>query len=107
MAYWQGGKLYMHVGTQSTAQTIPAIARWMNMNADDLVLITEYTGGGFGSKGTASVQLIIPAVLSKKCNVPVMMRVSREEEHYIGKGRPSLNGASQSRFRQRRPDHGD
>jgi xanthine dehydrogenase molybdenum-binding subunit len=92
MAHWQGGKLYMHVGTQSTAQTIPAIARWMNMNPADVVLISEYTGGGFGSKGTASVQLIIPAVLSKKCNAPVMMRISREEEHYIGKGRPSLTG---------------
>src|ERR1019366_4469694 len=53
MAYWQGGKLFMHVGTQSTAQTIPAIARWMNMKAEDVVLITEYTGGGFGSKITA------------------------------------------------------
>ena len=92
MAYWQGGKLFMHVGTQSTAQTIPAIARWMNMKAEDVVLITEYTGGGFGSRITATVQLIIPAVLSKKLNAPVMMRISREEEHYIGRGRPSLTG---------------
>ena len=36
--------------------------------------------------------LIIPAILSKKCNAPVMMRISREEEHYIGRGRPSLTG---------------
>src|SRR5580698_11502834 len=27
MAYWQNGKLYLHSGTQSTAQTVPAIAR--------------------------------------------------------------------------------
>ena len=33
MAYWQNGKLYMHTGTQSTFQTVPAIARWMNMDA--------------------------------------------------------------------------
>ena len=92
MAYWQGGKLFMHVGTQSTAQTVPAIARWMNMNADDIVLISEYTGGGFGSKGTASISLIIPAVLSKKVNAPVMMRITREEEHYIGRARPSITG---------------
>jgi xanthine dehydrogenase molybdenum-binding subunit len=91
-AYWQGGKLFMHVGTQSVAQTVPAIARWMNMSADDIVLISEYTGGGFGSKGTASIALIIPAVLSKKVNAPVMMRITREEEHYIGRGRPSITG---------------
>ena len=33
MAYWQNGKLYLHTGTQSTAQTLPAIARWLNMDA--------------------------------------------------------------------------
>jgi xanthine dehydrogenase molybdenum-binding subunit len=92
MAYWQGGKLFMHVGTQSTIQTIPALARWMNMKPEDIVLISEYTGGGFGSKITASVQCIIPAILAKKCNAPVMMRISREEELYIGRGRPSLTG---------------
>src|SRR5262249_54480484 len=81
MADWQGGKLFMHVGTQSGAQPVPAIARWMNMKVEDIVLISEYTGGGFGSKGTASISLIIPAVLSKKVNAPVMMRVTREEEH--------------------------
>src|ERR1700674_3993467 len=27
MAYWQNGKVYVHTGTQSTAQTVPAIAR--------------------------------------------------------------------------------
>src|SRR5580658_9592008 len=67
-AYWQNGKLFMHVGTQSTVQTVPAIARWMGMSPDDVVLISEYTGGGFGSKITASIQLIIPAILSKKVN---------------------------------------
>jgi CO/xanthine dehydrogenase Mo-binding subunit len=92
MAYWQGGKLFVHTGTQSTIQTIPAIARWMNMKPEDIVLISEYTGGGFGSKITASIQVIIPAILAKKCTAPVMMRISREEEHYIGRGRPSLTG---------------
>jgi xanthine dehydrogenase molybdenum-binding subunit len=92
MAYWQNGKLYMHTGTQSTAQTVPAIARWMNMKPDDVVLISEYTGGGFGSKITGGVTMIIPALLAKKLNAPVMMRISREEEHFIGRARPSVDG---------------
>ena len=29
MAYWQNGKVFIHTGTQSTAQTVPAIARWL------------------------------------------------------------------------------
>jgi CO/xanthine dehydrogenase Mo-binding subunit len=92
MAYWQNGKVYIHTGTQSTFQTRPAIARWLNIDPQNIVFISEYTGGGYGSKVTAGVTLIVPALLSKKTNAPVMMRISREEEHYIGRARPSLQG---------------
>jgi CO/xanthine dehydrogenase Mo-binding subunit len=98
MAYWQNGKLYLHTGTQSTFQTVPAIARSMNLKTDDIVFISEYTGGGFGSKITAGVTMIIPAVLSRKLNAPVMMRISREEEHYIGRARPSVMGRVKAGF---------
>ena len=56
------------------------------------MFISEYTGGGFGSKATGTITSIIPALLSKKANAPVMMRISREEEHFIGGARPGLHG---------------
>jgi xanthine dehydrogenase molybdenum-binding subunit len=84
MAYWQNGKLYMHAGTQSTVQTVMSIARWMHIEPTDIVFISNYTGGGFGSKATGTITCIIPALLSKKVNAPVMMRISRDEEHSIG-----------------------
>jgi len=92
MAYWQNGKVYIYTGTQSTAQTLPAIARWLNISPDNVVFISEYTGGGFGSKITGGVTMIIPALLSKKTNAPVMMRISREEETFIGRARPGFQG---------------
>ena len=92
MAYWQNGKVYVHTGTQSTAQTAPAIARWLGIDVSNVVFISEYTGGGFGSKITGDITLVIPALLAKKTGAPVMMRISREEENYIGRGRPSLHG---------------
>src|SRR5271156_956922 len=92
MAYWQNGKVHVFTGTQSTAQTVPAIARWLNIDPGKVVLISEYTGGGFGSKITGGVTLVVPALLSKKVNAPVMMRISREEETFIGRARPSLMG---------------
>ncbi len=92
MAYWQNGKVYVHCSTQSTAQTAPALARWLNLDPTNVVVISEYTGGGFGSKITSAISAIIPAILSKKTGAPVMMRISREEEHYIGRARPSLHG---------------
>src|ERR1700686_480851 len=99
MAYWQNGKAYVHCSTQSTSQTAPAVARWLGLvdekgqpDLSKVVIISEYTGGGFGSKITSAISAIIPALLSKKTGAPVMMRVSREEEHYIGRARPSLHG---------------
>ena len=99
MAYWQNGKVYVHCSTQSTAQTAPAIARWLGLvdehgqpDLSKVVVISEYTGGGFGSKITSSIAAIIPCILSKKVGAPVMMRISREEEHFIGRARPSLAG---------------
>ena len=98
MAYWQNGKVYVHTGTQSTIQTVPAIARWLNIDRGQVVLISEYTGGGFGSKITGGITLIIPALLAKKTNAPVMMRISREEETFIGRARPSILGRAKIGF---------
>ena len=94
MAYWQNGKLFLHTGTQSTGQTLSLIAQLMNMPQKDVVFISEYTGGGFGGKVRAGVTMIIPALLSKKLGVPVMMRISREEEHFIGRARTGVEGVS-------------
>ena len=92
LAYWQNGKVFVHMGTQSTVQTLSALGRWLNMDPNQIVLISEYTGGGFGSKATGYIFAIIPALLSKKANAPVMMRISREEEHFIGRARPGFQG---------------
>jgi len=90
MAYWQNGKLYLHGSTQSTVQTVGAVARWVGIPPAQVVLISEYTGGGFGSKIPGAISMAIPALLSKKANAPVMMRVTREDEHFIGRARPGI-----------------
>jgi CO/xanthine dehydrogenase Mo-binding subunit len=92
MAYWQNGKLYMHCSTQSTAQTVPAVARWVGIEPSQVVVISEYTGGGFGSKVAGSITMAIPALLSRKANAPVLMRINQEEEHYFGRVRPAFHG---------------
>ncbi len=98
MAYWQNGKVYLHCGTQSTIQTVASIARWLHIEPSDVVLISNYTGGGFGSKATGTITSIIPALLSKKANAPVQMRISRDDEHYIGGARPAVHGRVKAAF---------
>ena len=100
MAYWQNGKLYLHGSTQSVVRTVDLIANWVGIDAKDVVLVCEYTGGGFGSKGAGAVSMSIPALLSKKTGAPVMMRISREEEHYIGRARTGMTGRAKVGFRK-------
>ena len=100
MAYWQNGKLYLHASTQSVQRTVDNVARWVGIEPSDLVLICEYTGGGFGSKGGGAVSMAIPALLSRKANAPVMMRISREEESYIGRARTNMSGRVKIGFRK-------
>src|SRR6185503_10115311 len=100
MAYWQNGKLYMHCSTQSVMRTIGAVARWVGIKPEDVVIISEYTGGGFGSKGSSSVFTAVAALLSKKANAPVMMRITRDDETYIGRARPALHSRVKVGFRK-------
>ncbi|MYI74859.1 MAG: xanthine dehydrogenase family protein molybdopterin-binding subunit, partial [Acidobacteria bacterium] len=99
MAYWQNGKCYLHASTQSTARTLGPAARMIGVPPEDVVLISEYCGGGFGSKGLGSLQMAIPALLSRKAGRPVMMRISRQEEHFIGRARPGIQGRIKVGFR--------
>ena len=93
MAYWQNGKLHIYCSTQSTVQTVMSVARWLKLEPTDVILVSEYTGGGYGSKATGCISTIIPALLSKKVGgAPVMMRLSREEEHFVGRARPGVHG---------------
>jgi xanthine dehydrogenase molybdenum-binding subunit len=100
MAYWQNGKLYLHGSTQSTVQTVASVARWVGIPPAQVVMISEYTGGGFGSKIPGSIFMCIPALLSKKANAPVMMRITREEEHFIGRARPGILSRVKIGFRK-------
>ena len=99
MAYWQNGKLYLHGSTQSTQRTLNGVASWAGVKPSDVVFISEYTGGGFGSKGSGAVSMAIPALLARKANAPVMMRISREEEQYIGHARTNMTGRARVGFR--------
>ena len=50
MAYWENGKCYVHGSAQSQSFWIPGLARLLEVEQKDVCLISENTGGGFGSK---------------------------------------------------------
>jgi xanthine dehydrogenase molybdenum-binding subunit len=92
MAYWENGKCILHGSSQSQSLPFPGIANYIGIPPEDLVFIAEFCGGGFGSKGSAYPYVAIPALMSRKVGRPVMMRVTRYEENFIGSARPGFQG---------------
>lgn len=99
LAYWRNGKLHLFGSSQSHDFAVRSIAEWMGLDPSDIVYVAEYCGGGFGGKIPGHVSVVIPAFLSKKTGRPVMLRVSREEEHYLGGARPTLHIRAKVGFR--------
>ena len=92
MAYWQNGKCYVYGSAQSQSAVVPGLARYLEIEPEDLVYIGEYCGGGFGSKGGAYPIMSVPAHMAKKTGRPVLMRISRAEENFIGSARAGFQG---------------
>jgi xanthine dehydrogenase molybdenum-binding subunit len=92
MAYWMNGKCHLHASSQSQSFPVPAVARFIGIDPQDLVFIAEYCGGGFGSKGGAYPIVAVPALMAKKIGRPAMMRISRHEEYYVGSARAGFQG---------------
>jgi CO/xanthine dehydrogenase Mo-binding subunit len=80
---------------------VPGVAQYIGIEPENLVFIAEYCGGGFGSKGAAYPAMTIPAHMSRKVGGrPVMMRISRAEEYYLGSARTGFQGRIKLGFRQ-------
>jgi len=90
MAYWENGRLFAFVSTQSTQSTKFALAGAMEMDPEDMTFVAEYCGGGFGSKISGAPVMEIPARFSRKIGRPVMLRITRYEENYLGRARPGF-----------------
>jgi CO/xanthine dehydrogenase Mo-binding subunit len=99
MSYWENGKCFVFGSSQSQSFPVPFLARYIGIEPDQLVFVAEFCGGGFGSKGSAYPAMAIPAHMSKKIGRPVMMRVSRHEEYFIGSARPGFQGRIKMGFR--------
>ncbi|MBL4821375.1 MAG: xanthine dehydrogenase family protein molybdopterin-binding subunit [Gammaproteobacteria bacterium] len=100
LAYWENGKCVLYGSSQSQSFPVPIVASYIGIKPQDLVFIAEFCGGGFGSKGAGYPCMAIPAYLAKLTGRPVMLRISREEEYYIGSARHGFQGRVKMGFRE-------
>lgn len=97
-SYWENGKCFIHGSTQSQSFIMPALAGMAGVTPDNLVYISEFCGGGFGSKGGAYTLMVVPAHFSRLIGRPCMLRVSRAEEFYLGSARAGFQGRAKLAF---------
>src|SRR3954453_23496093 len=86
---WDGDKLTAWISTQAVVQSAQQFAQALDIPQSNVHCITQYMGGGFGSKFGPDAQGIICAKLAKQANAPVKLMLDRKEEHLDTGNRPS------------------
>jgi CO/xanthine dehydrogenase Mo-binding subunit len=82
LAWWENGntKLTVVAGTQSIHATREGIAKDLGLPIENVRVICQYKGGGFGGKNGSISYDLMAAQLSKRTGKPVMLEASREQD---------------------------
>ena len=86
---WDGDRLTAWVSTQAVHGTREGFAQGLGIPQANVRVITEFMGGGFGSKFGPDVQGIVCAKLAKEAGAAVKLMLDRKEEHLAAGNRPS------------------
>jgi len=86
---WDGDKLNVWISTQGVHGVAQQLAQALSIPQTNIRVITQYMGGGFGSKSNAGAETLICARLAKSAGVPVKLMLDRKEEHLDTGNRPS------------------
>ncbi len=89
VARWEGDHLTVWHSTQGINRCKGSLADALDMPMDEIRVICEYVGGGFGSKFAAENYTVLAALASKATQHPVSALLDRREEHLVGGYRPS------------------
>jgi xanthine dehydrogenase YagR molybdenum-binding subunit len=86
---WNGENLTAWVSTQAVHGTREGFAQGLRIPQSNVRVITEFMGGGFGSKFGPDRQGLICARLARVARAPVKLMLNRKEEHLATGNRPS------------------
>jgi xanthine dehydrogenase YagR molybdenum-binding subunit len=90
VAEWQGDKLTVWASTQNVTGVAGEFSKALAMPAANVEIITQYMGGGFGSKFGADPWGPACAQLAKKAGRPVKLMLERDQELMEAGARPSI-----------------
>lgn len=89
VADWRPDMLTVYSSNQSTRDTRNDLAELFELPTSQVRVVTEFMGGGFGSKFGAGETGVTAAWLSKLSGRPVKLMLEREEEQISAGNRPN------------------
>jgi xanthine dehydrogenase YagR molybdenum-binding subunit len=90
VAEWQGEKLTVWASSQNVTGIAGELSKALSVPAANVETVTQYMGGGFGSKFGADPWGPACAQLAKKAGRPVKMMLERDQELMEAGARPSI-----------------
>jgi len=78
---WEGERLVVHTSTQDIWGVRNAIARTLDLPTDQVRVVCEYMGGGFGAKNEPGHYTFVAAELARRTGRPVRCALTRREEN--------------------------
>lgn len=79
IAVWEGDKVTLYNGSQIVNGAQTSAAATLNIQPENVRIVTPHIGGGFGSKGMQWANLVLAAVAAKFVNRPVKLALTRQQ----------------------------
>ncbi|MFJ9852720.1 xanthine dehydrogenase family protein molybdopterin-binding subunit [Streptomyces sp. NPDC101150] len=78
-ARWHDGHLTVHDSSQGSTRVRDDLAALFGLGKDDVTVISEHVGGGFGSKGTPRPQVVLAVMAALLTGRPVKLALPRRQ----------------------------
>lgn len=79
LAHWSDDGLTVHDSTQDVAAVRTALATAFRLPAERVRVVSEFVGGGFGSKGTVWPHVLLAAAAAQYVGRPVRLSLTRPQ----------------------------
>ena len=84
VARWDGDSLTAWVSTQGMFDARRELSERFGLRPEQVRVISEFIGGGFGAKQGAGVEALLAAELARAAGRPVRLALGRHEEQVVG-----------------------
>ncbi|MFG1642864.1 molybdopterin-dependent oxidoreductase [Amycolatopsis sp. NPDC049252] len=89
VAHWQpDGSLDLYVSTQAVGAVAESAAEHWGLRPEQVHVVAEHVGGGFGAKTALTAEAIVAGELAKQADAPVRVVLDRSEELTVTGYRP-------------------